>query len=60
MAAISEAGFGSPWLRGRINFGDRILEIDWLDFFRLKFGVHITIVGKMIENILVDRDIAMP
>lgn len=38
------------------GLSELILEIVWDDVFRLKFGNHIAVVGKLAENIFVDRD----
>lgn len=38
------------------GLSELILEIVWDDVFRLKFGDHIAVVGKLAENIFVDRD----
>ncbi|KAG6220744.1 hypothetical protein E4U34_002658 [Claviceps purpurea] len=42
-----------------LNFGNQIPEIDCIDVFRMKFSVHIAVVGQSAENLLVDRDIAI-
>ncbi|KAG5919049.1 hypothetical protein E4U61_001231 [Claviceps capensis] len=42
-----------------LNFGDQILENHRIDVFRLKVGVHTTVVGQLAEDILIDRNVAI-
>ncbi|KAG6102112.1 hypothetical protein E4U14_006721 [Claviceps sp. LM454 group G7] len=42
-----------------LNFDDQILEIRWVDIFCLQVGVHITVVGQLAEDILIDGNVAI-